>query len=399
MGSSKWLSQAAATALLGTLVIPAAAGANVIAPNTVADEFDTNPDACSLREAVQAANTNGTFGGCSAGAGDDVITLGPGTYTLTRPPDGVSEDDNREGDLDLLPGANLDIVGSSATIDAVEVDRVIHILSVAPVSISGVTITGGGTNSSGAGILNQGALALTNSTVTDNRTKNLGGGIYADGVSTALTNVTISGNRSDIDSAGLDVNLGNVTLQNVTVTGNIADADDDSLSSQVGGVFRSAGTVTLRNTIVAGNVELSLGPHPSDCGGTVTSGSYNLIGTTAGCTFAPTTGDLLGAAANLGPLAANGGSTPTHGLLAGSAAIGTGNPAAPGSGGTACPATDQRGLPRGGAAGRCDIGAFELQPTAPPAATPTPRRKKCKKGRKLVRRKGKLKCKRKKRRR
>ena len=53
----------------------------------------------------------------------------------------------------------------------------------------------------------------------------------------------------------------------------------------------------------------------------------------------------------LGPLAANGGSTQTHALLAGSPAINAENDA------TAPPA-DQRGLPR---AGQSDIGSFEFQ--------------------------------------
>jgi hypothetical protein len=61
----------------------------------------------------------------------------------------------------------------------------------------------------------------------------------------------------------------------------------------------------------------------------------------------------------LAPLAENGGPTPTHALLPASPAIDMGNPLTPGSGGLACAGIDQRGYPRGGAAGRCDIGAFE----------------------------------------
>ncbi|HZP40998.1 MAG TPA: choice-of-anchor Q domain-containing protein, partial [Candidatus Binatia bacterium] len=93
------------------------------------------------------------------------------------------------------------------------------------------------------------------------------------------------------------------------------------------------------------------------------------------CNFAQTATDLVGTAAApidpmLGPLAANGGPTATHALLTGSPAIDAANPAAPGSGGDACPATDQRGIQRlqdgnGDGIPRCDIGAFEL-------AEPTP---------------------------
>ena len=60
----------------------------------------------------------------------------------------------------------------------------------------------------------------------------------------------------------------------------------------------------------------------------------------------------------LAPLQNYGGPTETHALLPGSAAIDAANPATPGSGGNACEANDQRGIPRPlGAA--CDIGTYE----------------------------------------
>ncbi len=65
----------------------------------------------------------------------------------------------------------------------------------------------------------------------------------------------------------------------------------------------------------------------------------------------------------LGPLANNGGPTQTQALLPGNAAIGGAS--------SACPLTDQRGLPR---KGRCDLGAFETQvtPPAPPVIFAAP---------------------------
>jgi hypothetical protein len=68
----------------------------------------------------------------------------------------------------------------------------------------------------------------------------------------------------------------------------------------------------------------------------------------------------------LGPLAANGGPTLTFAPGPGSAAIDA-------LAGAACPATDQRGLPRPRLGG-CDAGAVEVQPPAagaPPGASPT----------------------------
>ena len=81
------------------------------------------------------------------------------------------------------------------------------------------------------------------------------------------------------------------------------------------------------------------------------------------CGFSDT-GELAGAYPLLGPLQDNGGPSQTHALLQGSPAIDAGNPATPGSGGSACEAIDQRGVsrPQGAA---CDIGAFELDPGTP----------------------------------
>ena len=74
--------------------------AATITVTTEADEFGTGAE-CSLREAIQAANTNAEFGGCPAGdVGSDTITLPPGTYELTIA--GDDEDLNATGDLDVL---------------------------------------------------------------------------------------------------------------------------------------------------------------------------------------------------------------------------------------------------------------------------------------------------------
>jgi len=92
---------------------------------------------------------------------------------------------------------------------------------------------------------------------------------------------------------------------------------------------------------------------------------YNLIGNGAGCSFPPSSGDIIGTSntpinAGLLPLNNNGGPTFTHALMTGSPAINGGNPSAPGSGGSACLAADQRGESRPMDA-ICDIGAFEGQ--------------------------------------
>ena len=57
----------AALALLG---LAASARAATITPNTLSDEYNVGTS-CSLREAVEAANTDAAFGGCTAGSGPD----------------------------------------------------------------------------------------------------------------------------------------------------------------------------------------------------------------------------------------------------------------------------------------------------------------------------------------
>src|SRR5262249_45247804 len=122
-----------------------------------------------------------------------------------------------------------------------------------------------------------------------------------------------------------------------------------------------SGAVTASNTIFAGNTQ---GGASSDCGGTLTSGGYNLIQSTSGfCIITgTTTGNILNQNARLGLLGDNGGPTQTHALALGSPAIDTGNPIATGSGGRACTISDQRGVARPlSAGGRCDIGVVESQ--------------------------------------
>jgi hypothetical protein len=87
---------------------------------------------------------------------------------------------------------------------------------------------------------------------------------------------------------------------------------------------------------------------------------YNLIQYKAGCTLAgDTTGNTTGQNPIPGPLQDNGGSAITQALLPGSPANHAANPAAPGSGGNACEASDRRGgaRPQGS---RCAIGAVEI---------------------------------------
>jgi len=124
----------------------------------------------------------------------------------------------------------------------------------------------------------------------------------------------------------------------------------------------SGGTVTLTNTIVAGNTTFHSGP---DLLGTIATGGHNLFGTTSGATITLGPGDLVNPPL-LGPLGSFGGPTQTIPLLAGSPAIDAGSDAV--CAGATVGNKDQRGITRPFGV-HCDIGAFEYQvvnPLPPP---------------------------------
>ena len=109
-------------ALMVLLYSSAAAGATINV-NTTADELNADSD-CSLREAVQAANTDAAVDGCTAGTGADTVVLPAGIYVLTRI--GANEGANASGDLDVLSDITIEGAGAATTvIDGNGTDRVL----------------------------------------------------------------------------------------------------------------------------------------------------------------------------------------------------------------------------------------------------------------------------------
>ena len=232
-------------------------------------------------------------------------------------------------------------------------------------SITGSTISGNIAADRGGGILNEaGTLSIANSTVSGNSAVD-GGGIRNDGQLT-IGNSLLFGNLAAEDGGGLLHRSGAATLNNVTIADNVADENADGVG-EGGGIRVVGGTLTVRNSIVAGNRDDSVTIIHPDCSGVpgqALSSGYNLVGDAGGCNWLATIGDQVGDSTNpidalLAPMADHGGPTLTCALLPGSPAIDAGNPATPSSGGNACEASDQRGMPRGEHGAACDIGAFE----------------------------------------
>jgi CSLREA domain-containing protein len=254
-------------------------------------------------------------------------------------------------------------------------------------TLTSSTISENVTNGRGGGIANFAQITIINTTISGNTATALpgefgGGGIYTECGALTMTNSTVSGNHSGLDGGGILADdepgcllPGSTLLNNVTITQNIADSDGNG-SGDGGGLSNRQSTVRAGNTIIAGNVDR--GDEAPDCRGDLTSQGYNLIQDPAGCIITgDPTGNQLGMDPQLGALQKNGGPTFTHALLPGSPAIDAGNPAPPGSGGTACRATDQRRISRpqdgnGDGLARCDIGAYErFRSTSSQAMPPT----------------------------
>jgi CSLREA domain-containing protein len=287
------------------------------------------------------------------------------------------------------PGANL------LTVSGNNQSRVFVIDDVVTVSLSGMTITGGNTTEPGGGIYSFANLTVSNSHITGN-TAQFGGAIANQLGALTLLQSTVSNNTANGNSVaggGLDV-TGPLTVTNSTISGNIVtgttgnsgggiwiNGDSTITNSTItnnsvlgpnsaSGLYRSSGSVTIRNSIIAGNVNNSAMPDLVAVGNTgITSGGYNLIGNRGGALIAfAATGDQVGGGPNpilnpsLAALQNNGGQTPTHALLSGSLALDKGQR----SGST----IDQRGRTRpfdiftitpatGG--DNSDIGAVEMQ--------------------------------------
>lgn len=231
-------------------------------------------------------------------------------------------------------------------------------------------------NSSGGGVYLANSIGtVVHSTIRNNHAKleTSGGGIYMLGSSQLnMENSTVSGNSAEADGGGI-FSTGTTELFNVTITNNHANVDGDVQTGDGGGIYHNSGSVELRNTIVAGNIDNTFGggdTHLPDCRGTLTSMTHNLIGLGNCNIIGDTTGNITTPTLPaidpmLDGLADNGGETLTHALQDGSPAIDAGrSPNCIGIGNLIID-DDQRGEMRP-AGGRCDMGAYEKQ--LPPTA-------------------------------
>lgn len=378
--------------------------------NLITDQHDANTadgicdidlaiggEQCTLRAAVEQAN--------NLASNDRILFNLPANSTIT-----LTAANN--GEIFILNSGTLEIVGTGAnnlTIDGGAGTNRIFYTNNITVTISGITLTGGNgtgavaSSNGGAIFADGGSLTLAgvnitgnsaggsggvafqggthriiNSTLSTNTSSSISGGFGNLGGTLTVINSTISGNISSGEAGGLS-NLGDLTLRNVTVTNN-------SAARSGGGIYQASGTLNFGNTIIAGNTApIGSFPEIQNRNNGITSSGGNLVGDSpgdSGNTGFPITyqsSDIRDTNPMLGPLLNNGGTTPTHALLAGSPAIDTGlngNAVDPSNGNTTL-AFDQRGTPfarivdgDGNGTAIVDIGAFEVQmaPTAAPVS-------------------------------
>jgi predicted outer membrane repeat protein len=214
---------------------------------------------------------------------------------------------------------------------------------------------------------------LSNSTFNNNEAQNDdGGAIGVYGSITTMYNTTFNQNLGR-NGGAIFIRAGSVisVFYNTTIAGNIA-------SSRGGGIFNCGVMSDMQSNIVAENLASSTEDDINNCDtgsgptGTITANTYNLIGVgnaSNGFTGSKFGNNEWGTAADpldphLGVLKDNGGPTKTMALLTNSPAIGAGN-------NPLGLLYDQRGIGFDREThDQTDIGAYEVQPPAPPSICP-----------------------------
>ncbi len=377
---------------LAAMLAAGLAPAATITVDTSNDGFSSSR--CSLRSAIQAANTNTAQQACPAGSPSaiDTIVVPPGVYTMSSQGTYWDEAANQTGDFDIAGSVVVHGTDARSTvIVAPPRDRVFDVHNAATpydVTIENLTLLGGDVtansyNNGGTLLSTNAILKLRKLVVRDGRAlyggnmtiiaepgaiatldgvsvldgtaqNGSGGGIYVDDGNTTIAqasqfnNVTLSGNSG----YGLRSN-GSLKLVNATITGNHG-----------GGIYvpqTPGGRVWIANSIVAGNVGYDARPNDLYCAGssgTYGAAFYSLIGSKdAGCSAQGEVGVIDGDP-RLSPAFDFGAGIPVHALLPGSPAIGAGKPEQ-NNASTDCRVLDARGVSRPGT--HCDLGAYQVR--------------------------------------
>jgi CSLREA domain-containing protein len=237
-------------ALTSVALAGPAPSAATLRVTTTADELTSGDGACSLREAIAAANSPGSATDCgTASSTSNTIVLPAGHYALSIPATGA--DDNSSGDLNVTGHTPLTVSGAglSATIvDATGLgDRVLSIATGASLTVQRLEISGGHAPAGAAGA-NGGGLCADGGNGSDAGSPGAGGGVYNAGT-LSLVGVGVVGNTAGAGGAG-----GASGGRSCPTRGGNGGSGADG-----GGVY-NAGTLTATNSTILNNIAGGGGP-------------------------------------------------------------------------------------------------------------------------------------------
>ena len=241
-----------ATLATAAALVPAGADGATIEVDTTNDELNADGD-CSVREAVQAANTNQAVSGCVKGQASqsDTVKLEPGEqYVLDIA--STDEDANANGDLDITGGGPVTIKGNSRgmlgpAIYASAGDRAIDALEdTGPVTIKKLNLEGENAYPFTGGVVRTRKTDLTVDDVNMEHGSAAAGGAIATFRSTvAVSDSFIGQNDAVLSGGGIAVDAG----RSLTVKRSGLDSNDVTGGTvNGGGIASSAKETTVADT-------------------------------------------------------------------------------------------------------------------------------------------------------
>jgi hypothetical protein len=199
------------------------------------------PRICPI--SVEVTNTANAGAGSLRQALVDVCAGGTITFNASLSGAEIALDPGEQ----LTLANNVTIDGSAlltrVKVTAVFAGRVFWVNPGVTAMLNGLRISNGYTAGNGAGIYNQGSLAVYNSLFFNNDVLGDGGAIYNTG-SLLLVNSTLDQNNAGGCGAAI-YNTGNVEVTNSSINENIAFFG--------GGIYNNGGTLTVNNTSINGN--------------------------------------------------------------------------------------------------------------------------------------------------
>ena len=315
-----------ACAIVAASALPAHAG--TLSVDTVADELNDDGD-CSLREAVQAANTNARVDECERGRENerDMVKLKPKSYALAIP--STDEDANANGDLDVSSGGPLTILGveqsGGTDISQGGDDRIFDLVGLSPdLTVEKTDLQGGDVTSFSSAEARGGSIRASATSprlklrrvTIENANARTGGAIYAsNSAKMSVNDSQLVTNEATVAGGAIATsNAARVKVKGSTLTDNSVTSTADSIlggaimhqantgkltvldsslalnqltasgsgNTVAGGAIQSSGPLEIRRSFLGANTILATTSGAAERGGglSVTGGPANIVNST-----------------------------------------------------------------------------------------------------------------------